>query len=556
MKISKTLMMGAAAIALVACGDKDSGSDAPQSETSRAAAKLSSASPLDQKFTLKGGEEADIDALLDLLPGETRPTYESATFDAGLGATVINDLRFADSDDGEALIIERTEVYGFDEAAVSKVQTPHEDGAAAPFERVVEKIRFLNISTEGFSDDEASAGLTIAGLEVDALSVRAGGGQNPAGEDGALALNAFSLGGLYFKDIDLKADVEDTQNLAFSAPDLRFVGVAGGQIDAILAKNLNYNIQQGESVRAAMRESLGPQSGMLLDGPLGGLIAPEKQRASIESLEWRDIDFSGLVEYGVKGEEPPVSDRDLMDLGTMKMTALESFVDDRRVAVVGEATVSAMKFAWLIPTEFRLDAKDAVTDYSAYVPDQNSPAYTILKERGLDNVPGDGFVEWAWNPDKGDGALDYVSRSEGFADMTANFEISGMTLDDIGAAVEAEDEAAFAEQMELKSFSLTLDDETALDTIFALAALQMGGTGEDLRQSAPALIRLSGAQFGQLSPRIRDYVEALATFVAEGGSLEIAARPAEPLSPMGLQEQAVDPTAIPDVMNLTVTHSK
>ena len=36
----------------------------------------------------------------------------------------------------------------------------------------------------------------------------------------------------------------------------------------------------------------------------------------------------------------------------------------------------------------------------------------------------------------------------------------------------------------------------------------MGGSGEDLRVSAPGLIRLSGVQAAQMNPRISSYIDA------------------------------------------------
>ena len=107
----------------------------------------------------------------------------------------------------------------------------------------------------------------------------------------------------------------------------------------------------------------------------------------------------------------------------------------------------------------------------------------------------------------------------------------------------------------LKNFSFKVEDEKALDAIFALAALQMGGSGEDLRMSVPAMIRLSGAQAAQMNPRISGYVNALAEFVAKGGTLEVAAAPKEPVAFSTLQATGMTaPQTMPDVLNLTVSH--
>ncbi len=558
MTTRKFWLMGAAALALLACGKKDD-SGAPTAGASGDAAKLSAASPLDKKFTLKNAEEADIDEFFSMFPVENRPTYEGATFDKSIGATVVTDLRFSDAEDGEGVVFEKAEFYGLDQAAIDRVQDAEDAGPDAPFETIFEKVRLLNMSVEGLSDPESGGdmNISIAGIEFDKLSVRQGGPKgNPEGDDAANFFNAVSLGGLYFKDVDVNIVADDVQDLKFKAPDLRIVGVGGGKIGAILANDLSYDVKQGAQVREAMREAMGPQGAILLDGPLGGVIAPDSQRATVETFEWRGVDFSGALAYGVKGEEAPASDRDLIDLGKMKVTDMVSFINDRELATVKEVSIPTMKFAWMIPSEFRMDMKGAVTDYTAYIPDTEDPAFSLLKEHGLDAVKGDGFAEWKWNPDKGDGRMQYEAVSPGLMDFSMGLEMTGATLKDIAAAEGEDKENAFAKNAELKSFNLKIDDEKALDAIFDIAALQMGGTGDDLRQSAPALIRLSGAQFAQMNPRISDYIDAVANFISRGGSLEVAASPEDPVGAADLETVGAAPQTLPDVLDLTITHTE
>ena len=554
----KFWLAGAAVLALAACGKKDD-SAAPAAGAAGDAAKWSAASPLDKEFSLKDAEETDIDRFFSMLPDDNRPSYESATFDKSLGATVVTDLRFADADDGEAIVFERAEFFGLDLDAIERVENAENAGPDAPFEKIFEKVRLLNMSMEGFTDPDSGEemDISVAGVEFDKLSVRQGGPDgNPDGDDAANFFNVVSLGGLYFKDIDVKMVADDVQDIKFSAPDLRLVGVGGGKIGAILANDVSYDMKQGAQGRDAMREAMGPQGALLFDGPLGGVIAPDSQRATIETFEWRNIDFSGALAYGVKGEEAPATDRDLIDLGEMKLTDMVSFVNDRQLATVGEISIPKMAFAWMIPSEFRLDMKNSVTDYTAYIPDTEDPAYAVLADNGLDAIKGDGFAEWKWNPDNGNGRLQYEAASPGLADFAMGFEMAGATLKDIAAMEGEEMENAFGRNAKLKTFNLKIEDEKALDAIFDLAALQMGGTGDDLRQSAPALIRLSGAQFAQLNPRISDYLDAVANFVSKGGALEVSASPEEPIGAADLETMGAAPQTLPDVLDLTITHTE
>ncbi|MEO1137017.1 MAG: hypothetical protein AAFW68_10495, partial [Pseudomonadota bacterium] len=143
MKFSNALLAGVAALALSACGKKDEAVEGPQSETTRQATNADAASPLDASFSLDDAGPVDIDALLALMPEESRPSYETATFDDALGATVVENMRFADAQDGEAVTVRRAEFYGVDMEAIGRVRDAEGASADAPFETVFQKVRFF-----------------------------------------------------------------------------------------------------------------------------------------------------------------------------------------------------------------------------------------------------------------------------------------------------------------------------------------------------------------------------------------------------------------------------
>lgn len=551
MRFSKTLLAGVAALALAACGNKEEG--AAQSPSSAAAAKVGSGSPLDKPFRLKDAAEVDIDAFFALLPEGKRPTYESARFDSQLGATVLSNLRFSDADDGEALLVERAEFYGLDLDAIDRIKTATNVTSESPFETVFEKVRLLNLSAEGFDDEKGR--FSVGGVELDRLAIRQGGAKSDGeGEEAARFFNAIDLSGLYFKDIAIKVSTANTPEAEMKAPDLRFVGLGGGKLQAMIANDMEYRMSYTDEAVMAMAASMGPEGSLLLNSPLKNLIAPENQRVVMKALEWRGVDLSGLMKWGLKGEEPPVSERNLINLGTMKAVDMETYIGAKRAAMVKEATVSAAEFTWLMPSKIRTDTKGATYDFTAYATEDQKEALAVLKKHGLDKVTGDGYAEWIWNPESGAADLEYVANAKGFGDMSMSFALSKLKLEDIGQANEDGEENAVGEIGAFKGFNLKLVDEKALDALFDLSALQMGGSGADLRQSAPAMIRLSGAQFAQLNPRFSDYVSAVADFVGEGGTLEIAANPAEPVSFADLKADTLNPMAMPDVLGLTVTH--
>ncbi len=557
MKLSNVLLAGVAALALVSCGKKD-GAEGPKSETSAAAAKADAKSPLDKRFSLKDAGPVDLDALLALLPEGSRPTYETARFDDALGATVVENLRFSDADDGEGVLVKRAEFYGVDMDAIERVRGAEKTGPDAPFETVFQKVRLLDVASEGLEEDGESVQMNIGGVEFDKLQVRQGGAEGDGvGEDAARFINAVNLAGLYFKDISFATESAESPSVQMAAPDLRFVGIGGGKLNAIIANNLEYEILQSAESLAALRQSMGPQGAILFNGPLAALFAPENQRVKTETLEWRAIDFSGLVAWGLKGEKPPVSETDLIDLGTMKATKMESYINGKRAATVGEANMTAGEFTWLAPSNIKVDSKNAVYDFTAYLPATEEEALKVLKDHGLDKVTGDGAASWVWNSNTGATDFSYVAKMDKVVDLDMTLGFGNFKLKEIAAAMEEGDSDAVLSRGAFKNFSLKIADEKALDAVFALAGLQMGSSGEELRASAPTMIRLSGGQVAQMNPRISEYVNAVADFVAKGGSLEIAAKPAEAVPFAKLQSTGTTaPQTMPDVLDLKVTHKE
>lgn len=558
MKFSNVLLAGVAALALAACGKNDKAAEGPQSETSAQAAKADAGSPLDTRFTLKNAEPVDIDAFLELFPADSRPTYDAATFDKSIGATVVENLRFADAEDGEGVIVSRAEFFGLDMDALERVRSAENTGANAPFETIFDKVRLHDIVSQGLADGEEAVEMTIDGVEFDKLQIRQGGVEGDgAGDEGARFVNAVNLAGIYLKNFSMTTATPDAPAVVMSAPDLRFVGLGGGKLGAVIANDVQYEVAQTPESLAAMTEAMGPQAAMFLSGPLAGFIAPEKQQVKMKTLEWRNIDFSGLLPWGLKSETPPMTEENLIDLGTMKATGMETFINGKRAATVAEATMTAGEFTWLAPSNLRFDSKGVVYDFTAYVPTAEEAAVKTLKDHGLDNVKGSGSAAWVWNSKSGAADLTYTATMEKVADVKAAFGFSNLKIAELAAAMEEGETDAVLNQGALKGFSLEVKDEKALDAVFALAALQMGGAGEDLRQSAPAMIRLSGAQAAQMNPRISGYVNAFADFIAKGGSLKIAAAPAEPVAFTALQATtATAPQTFPDVINLTVTHKE
>jgi hypothetical protein len=540
-----------ALLALGACGGKDAGraGDSP-------GAAIQSASPLDKPFALKGGTAADVDALMSMFPEGARPTYESAAFDGSLGATVIKGLRFKDLDpDGkgsDSLLIERAELYGVDADAIARVKAAEAAEPDAPFEKMFEKVRLFGVKPQQAAD----AGTTIAAIEVDQYRVRRGAFKAADEDNPAAFFNSFEAAGIYFKDIVASANPESEAKVSSKIPDLRLVGLGGGKLGALIALDFEYEIEQSEATRTAIEGAFGPAGAMLM-GPLRGFIAPDRQRTTVKSLEWRDIDAAGLMAYGLRKEKPPLSARNLINLGTMRLLGAETFIDGRRAASLAEASASALEFTWLAPSKIRTLTKGARYDFTAYLAREEEAAIAALKKHGLDSVDGGGVMSWDWDADRGGAQFKADFATDKLADLSMDAAFSGFELAKIEAALKAGDSNSALGVGKFNGFGLKFVDKKLLDAMFDVAALQMGGTGAELRASAPAMIRLSGASLSLGNPRMAAYVDAVANFVGEGGTLEISARPKTPVPFEAMAAAgAQGPNALPDLISLEVVHKK
>ncbi|MEQ1931214.1 MAG: hypothetical protein ABL957_11905, partial [Parvularculaceae bacterium] len=419
-----------AALSLAACGKKES-SGGQAVAAKGAAADISSASPLDQPFTGKGGEKIDVDALFSLIPGKSRPTYEKAAFDASLGATVVTGLKFADrktdDEENDGFTVERAELYGVDMAAIDRVKAA-EPALDAPFENLFQKVRLF-----GVKPADANAGASIGAVEIDGFRLRRGGFSESEDENIAAFFNAFEYAGLYFKDIAAHEKVGESGSIAVKAPDVRIVGVGGGKLGAFLVRDLSYDLDRPAEADDLVANAAGGPVGALLTGPLKGMVAPDKQRMTVKSFEWRNIDLSGLMAYGLKKEKPPMSALDLIDLGSMRALDAATYINGKKAVSAAEATVSVLDFTWLAPSKIRSQTKGVEYDFTAYAGENEPKMLAALKGHGLNSVKASADFAWDWDPNKGGAALKSSFLSDKLADFKMDASVSGWDLKKMAA---------------------------------------------------------------------------------------------------------------------------
>lgn len=551
------LLILVAPLAILSCGKKSAG---PVSPSSVAAADINAASPIDRAYKAKGAEKLDVDRLFALFPLYLRPTYDKASFDSKTGATVVTNLKFGDVAASKGFTARRAEFYGVDLERIESLEAAKDAPLDAPLSLVLAKLRLFDV--ESANADEAAPKTSIQAVEIDNLRIREGGIPKQSPASGLAAFfNAFDVAGVYFKEVRTAGgDVEQSASGAvfdFEAGDLRFVGVGGGKLSALIGRDLNYLVRQSPDAIVAASKGLGPMAGVLVNGPLRNFIAPENQRTHVKTLEWRDISFAGLMEYGLKGEKPPITARNLIDLGTARLTGVETFIGDKRLSVVPETHISAMEFAWLAPSKIRAVTRGGLYDFTAYVADEEKEAIAVLKARKLDKVRGDSDFAYDWNPDRGAAVASAGFDSAGFADFDFDLALEGLELKKIEAARVGGAPQPAADMARLKYLSIVIADEEMLNAFYDLSALEAGGTAKDVRAATPAMMRLGKIELQRENPRMADYIDAVADFLEDGGTLEIRAEPETPV-PLSAIGAAADGglDAMAAAVNLTVARKK
>ena len=544
------LLAGAAAMALGACGGEDGGAEGGAASNTSTKSVVSGGSPISKPFSLKNASELDVDALFALAPADARPTYQSVFFDEKLGATVVTGLQFTE-EDGGTITIEKAELYGVDVDAIQRINAA-EPAVDAPFETVFEKVRLFGINPEGADDD---IDITIEALELDKLRIRQGG-VDETQDSPAFFFNTFELGGFFIKNMSMTGGAEGS-TIDGRIPDLRISGLGGGKMGALVIKDVAYDVNQSDEAQRSLASLMGPQGALIMDSPLRNFIAPGAQRASIKSVVWRGLDMSGLMKASLSGDKPSFTAKNLVKLGAVEIEGAQSYVDGKLASSSKKTTVTSNESTWIVPTKLRAESTGDFYNFSAYVPDGEEALLQIVKDNGLDNVKASSQTAWDWDAEGGDVALSTTWDTQGFADVSFDVNLNGIEIDKIAAAAESGDNSAIERIAVFDSFSMKIADDKMLDAIFAIAGLQMNSSASDLRESAPAMIRLGGAAYAGVNPRFSDYIDAFAAFIADGGALEVTANPSSPVPLAAIAETSeTAPQDLPDIIDLKITHSK
>lgn len=551
----KALLLGAAAsIALVACGGGDDASS--EVEVVSAAKEAHSPSPLDKPFKLKGAEPIDAEAFLANFEGDIE--YDSVAFDEDIGATVITGLRPV-TDGDEDFTIGRIELFGLNPDAFSAIETGQD---LTEMTELFRKIRMYDISgsapvNDAGLDAEAMGTFSIEALEVDAVKVMGEG--TPAEEGSEANFNSgpsqVEFGGLALKGFN--ADVplgENGEKVTFATPDARVLGYRDGKFGGLYLRDIDYTMIQSEETIDAQIAELGPQAAQILQGPLlRNMMFPTQQQGSVGELRWDGMDIAGLIPFIESEETPPVSETDLLSIGGFVMSDQKVYVNGKEAGTVEKTVMDPIEFYHFMPKKIRIYSEGGKADLTAYVGDEDPEIADILTKNGLDDIDSQSEMKYAFDPKSGAIDLGITGEAKGLYGMAIDMALTDFDYDTVVGSDDDTVTQTALMNTAVKGFTLKIEDEKLLDTIFTIAGSATEQDPATLRQNVIGILSLGALQGAQISPRIPEYVTALSTFVGEGGELTIKLDPDAPVTfgTLAASGQA-NPAGVLDTLNVTV----
>jgi len=530
---------------------------------------------LDAGYRMKGGGAVDVEALIAAAEAafEIGIEIESARYDAQTGAMVIANAVFS-NENGLACRSEEIRVWGADVAALAAYADGSLEGERRVFDRLLTKNDSCEISVEtpDAENPEAAAqttfSLRVGASAYDEADLRVVAASEPAGPDSealgaaakfAAAALAFDYKASAAADVRVETSGEGAPGLSYSLDRFDVSGVENGRVAAYQMTGLDYALDAPATA----------------DGPAIDIAY------AIGSVEGEGIDLRDGLSWLARLETPPVEERDLLDLGASVTRDLRYSFGGREVLSVGEQTSEAFDFDWLIPSDVRGTFRAMTIDVAGFVaigrdaalaaPDLDDAAradaakraeetLALLKELDLETVEAEGDFLWAWAGETGDARLKQRIDAPEIAEIV--LEATGAGPDLAGWAalfaggVEAVDQEAVQAAVVFEGATIAIEDVSLIEKSYAIAAKRTGARPQDLRASAPAVLRISSQQFRSIHPDVPKFAAATADFLEQGGVLTIKAEPPRPLSVaaiVALQDE--EPAAQIEAFGISVTHA-
>jgi hypothetical protein len=327
-----------------------------------------------------------------------------------------------------------------------------------------------------------------------------------------------------------------TSRMRLTMPFYGLRGVARGDVEATVMTGLKFSLD-GESAPTE-----------------GAPAIPVAMEGSVDRYTITDLRLAKLFSYWSRGESPPPKEIDLMSLGVWESRNERYALGGQPLYSLDYARTDLSKFRWFAPTEIRSTVANLTYNIGGLLRFSQSAApqtgegaqdlatvISLLDKHGFSTIIASGDFAYDWTP--ASGAAKMVSKNElktlGRLDLEMKaglptFKEFASLYPKKGEAVDMTKLFALFADADLQGASLTAADAGMLPRMFAFAAdmqaAQMGAVpgvvkSDDLRAGAAFSLRSLGAAPTPLAP----VYAAIADFVAEGGTINLAVSPAAPI---------------------------
>lgn len=544
----------------------------------------------------------NIDGLNALLGEMARITYETSGLDETTGAYQLTGVR-AELLGDEPLTLftaEQVLLWNADiDGLAARLQGEGLDQALRLFDRIelsgvsMDLTEYTNTFEEAMSATLLEEGLEAPATEYDESMMTVGqivlGGmtlhpwtfEDVEGQDEDIAAlrlvaafaRSFSLETSYFADARTtqsfrQDDIESSMVTVYEHQIVQ--GYDRGDIGAMIQTGVEFsaNIPVPVPAHAATEDESLPET-----------TTPFLMNGTMDYSAWTGFSLATLLEWGERGELPPITETDLWSFGSYVLSGTEMDLGGKPFLRIGHLEASADQFAWFLPERITVRHEDAALHLADMLnamavlepdtmtrPGEPSMAEIagILERTGFGTLSGDGEFAFTWDSETGATLLENRALADGlftdtarvaftlptYAALVPGFGIDGRSPDEDMLSDIVESNFAFIGG----HYSLTdmglLNGIASIVIEFAKlsAAMEDGPDGEGdmlagfadstpeaLRSFAATMLLFSGGAVAGEIPGAEGWIPAISAFISEGGTLRIGFEPEAPLTAASLE---------------------
>jgi hypothetical protein len=407
----------AAAIALTACGQPQSGALKPLKITvEQAEADIEALRT--EAFTMKAEGPADVAAIVAALPEGLTATWDALEFDAASGATVLRAVRISHSAAPDlAVTIDETRAWGLDAAfaaarlkgerldetarlanridltgvklvgleaffapAMDAYMDAVEEAAVDAIESAVEDAAISDAFTETLSDQATTLehynfsigrfiidDLTLRPFELKPVALPADSewakvmpvAQPAAAIYRSLAANAYGI-------FDTTAELAMSQygepiEMSYTIASTGVRGWRGGDLDASFGRGIAMEVDVSAPLAVAAQEAAETNTDIdIEETATTPALTQFAMDISVASTSHERMRLDALLGFLARGEMPPRSQTGLLGIGVSRVSDMQFAMNDTTFYSVGEYVIEAEDFHWFIPTRLRVAYSDFV----------------------------------------------------------------------------------------------------------------------------------------------------------------------------------------------------